>query len=69
MNSNLPEVRRTSIGVTGEVAAPLDVGASLQVPRGDGIASNGAHNGGIRELGLGGNDAVRDVVVDGLRGG
>jgi hypothetical protein len=57
--------RLTGIGVAGEVAGPLDKGAALELARGDGVAADGAHNAGVGKLGLGRDDAVRDVVVDG----
>lgn len=48
------------------MAAPLHVGASLLLSRGNGIASNGANNGRIGDFGLCSNHTVRDVVIDGL---
>lgn len=59
--------RLTGIGVAGEVAGPLDEGAVLELARGDGEQADGADDGGVRQLGLGGDDGVGDVVVDGLR--
>jgi hypothetical protein len=55
----------TSIGVAGEVASPFDEGAVLKLARGDGVAADGADDAGVRELRLGSDDAVGDVVVDG----
>lgn len=55
-----------SVGIAGEVAGPLDKGAVLVLARGDGEAANGADDAGVRELGLGRDDAVRDVVVERL---
>ena len=57
----------TSISIIGEVAAPFNVGASLQVAGSDGVASDRTDNSGIRQLGLSRYDAVGNVVVDGLR--
>lgn len=34
---------------------------------GDGVYADGGHDGGVRELGLGGDDGVCDEVVDGLK--
>lgn len=56
----------TGVGVAGEVAGPLNEGAVLVLARGDSVAANGADDAGVRELGLGRDDAVRDVVVEGL---
>lgn len=58
--------QRTGISITGEVTAPLDEGAALQVPRGDSVASDGADNSRVGKFGLRGDHTVSDVVVDGL---
>lgn len=58
----------TGVGVAREVAGPLDEGAVLEVARGDGEEADGADDAGVGQLGLGGDDGVGDVVVDGLRG-
>jgi hypothetical protein len=55
----------TSIGVRGEVTGPLDKGAVLVLARGDGVAADGADNGGVAQSGVGGDDRVGDVVVEG----
>lgn len=57
----------TCIRIAGEVAGPFDEGASLELSRSDCIAANGGENGRIAELRLGSDDAVRDVVIDGLQ--
>ncbi len=56
----------TSIGVAREVTGPLDESAALKITRGDGEQADGRQNGSVRELGLGSDDTVGDVVVDGL---
>lgn len=48
------------------MAAPLNEGAALQLSRGDGVAADSAQDTRVSQLGLGGDDAVGDVVVDGL---
>ena len=57
---------RTSIGIAGKVSGPGDVGVALVRSRGDGVDSQGADNRGVAQGGLGRDDAVGDVVVDGL---
>jgi hypothetical protein len=56
----------TSIGVAGKVSGPGDVGVALVGSRGDGVDAQSADNRGVAQGGLGGDDAVGDVVVDGL---
>ena len=56
---------RTGISITAEVACPLHKGASLQLPARDRVAAHGAQHARVRQLGLGGDDTVGDVVVDG----
>lgn len=56
----------TSIGVAGEVRAPLDVGAVGMGASSDGVAADGAQDTGVGKLRGRGNDAVGDHVVDGL---
>jgi hypothetical protein len=48
------------------VTAPLNEGAALQLSTGDGVAADGAQDTRVSQLGRGGDDAVGDVVVDGL---
>jgi hypothetical protein len=57
----------TSIGIAREVAGPGDVSVALVLARGDGIDANRGDGGRVRELRLGRDDAVGDVVVDALR--
>lgn len=57
--------QHTSIGITGEVASPLNIGATLVLARGDGKAADGADNTGVADGGLAGDDRVGDVVVEG----
>lgn len=59
-------IKHTSIGIVGEVTAPLNKSAALKLTRCDGIAANGAQDTRVGQLGLGGDDGVGDVVVDGL---
>lgn len=56
----------TSISVTGKMTAPLDIGAALQLSGSDRIATDGGEDRRVSDLRLGGDDAVRDVVVDRL---
>lgn len=53
--------------VRGEVAGPCDVGVAGVLARCYWVAANGRDDGGVREGRLGRDDAVGDVVVDGLR--
>lgn len=46
----------TSIGIAREVARPLNERAALEVAAGDCVAADGAEDGGVAELGLGGDD-------------
>ena len=48
------------------MAAPLNKSAAFQLTAGDGVQADGAQHGRVGQLGLGGDDAVGDVVVDGL---
>jgi hypothetical protein len=48
------------------VTAPLSKSTALQLARGDGIQANGAQHARVAQLGLGRDDAVGDVVVNGL---
>jgi hypothetical protein len=57
---------RTSIGITGEIARPLNECLSLVVAGRDREESNGAHDAGVAELRLGRDDGVGYVVVDRL---
>lgn len=57
----------TGISVAGEVASPLDKGASLELAGSNGIAADCGENRGIAKLGFGGNDTIGDVVVDSLQ--
>jgi hypothetical protein len=59
-------VRLTSIGIAGEVASPGDEGLALVRTRGDGVCADGRDDGRVRQLRLGGDDAVGDEVVDAL---
>jgi len=59
----------TGVGVTGEVGGPLDVGAVLELAGGDSPTADGTDHTRIRQLRLGGDDAVGDVMVDGLSWG
>jgi hypothetical protein len=56
----------TSIGIAREVASVLDEGGTLKVTAGDGVAADGGDDGGVGQGGLGADDGVGDVVVDGL---
>jgi len=56
----------TSIGIAREVASPLNVGATLSLAGGHGIEADGGEDGRVAQLRLGGDDAVGDVMVDGL---
>lgn len=56
----------TGVGVAGEVASVLDEGAALVLTAGDGVAADGADDGGVGQSRLGGDDGVGDVVVDAL---
>lgn len=58
--------RLTSVGIAGEVASPLDEGAALVLARGDSKAADSAEHTGVGELRLRSDDAVGNVVVDGL---
>lgn len=58
--------RHTSISIAREVAGPLDIGVVLVLARGDGEEADGAQGGRVAEVGIGGDDRVGDVVVDGL---
>lgn len=53
---------QTSIGITAEVAGPLNVGAALGIARGDSKATDGADYGGVANCGLAGDDGVGDGV-------
>ena len=57
--------RHTGVSVRAEVASPLDESASFSLTAGDGVAADGADNRGVAKSGLGGDDRVGDVVVDG----
>lgn len=59
-------MRLTSGSITGELSAPLDVGASTVGTGSDSVQADGAQDAGVGELGAGGDDAVGDGVVDGL---
>lgn len=59
-------IRLTGIGIAGEVASVLDESGALELAAGDGVAADGADDGGVGQSGLGGDDGVGDVVVDGL---
>lgn len=48
------------------MTTPLNEGAALQLTRSDGVAADGAQNTGVGQLGLSRDDAVGNVVVDGL---
>ena len=58
----LPE--RTGISVPREMTGPLHVRVSFMLARGDGEAADGREDGCVAEGGLGGDDAVGDVVFD-----
>ena len=58
----LPE--RTGISVAREMTGPLHVRVSFVLARGDGEAADGREDGCVAEGGLGGDDAVGDVVLD-----
>lgn len=57
---------RTGISVGGEVSGPGDEGLALVLAGGDGVCADGAHDGGVGEGGLRGDDRVGDEVVDAL---
>lgn len=56
----------TSISITGEIPSPLDKRAALILAASHWVALNRAENARVRELRLGCDHAVGDVVVDGL---
>lgn len=45
---------------------PLNVGGTLELTGSDGVAADGREDRGVAEVGLGSDDAVRDVMFDGL---
>ena len=61
------DLEHTGISIAGEVASVLDEGGALEVTAGDGVAADGGDDGGVGQSGLGGDDRVGDVVVDGLK--
>jgi hypothetical protein len=65
---NQRDGRLTSISIAAEVACPGDVRVALVLARGDGVQADGGDDGCVAQGGLGGDDAVGDVVVDGLCG-
>ena len=54
----------TSISITGEIASPLNECLSFVVAGGNGEEADGAHDAGVAELGLGGDDGVSNVVIN-----
>ena len=48
------------------MTGPLDISVALVLAGGDGEAADGGEDGCVAEGGLGGDDAVGDVVFDGL---
>lgn len=56
----------TSISITREVPSPLHKRAALILAARDRVAAHRRQHTRVRELRLRGDDAVRDVVVDGL---
>jgi len=63
---NKRDGRLTCIGIAAEVAGPGDVRVALVLARGDGVQADGGDDGCVAQGGLGGDDAVGNVVVDGL---
>jgi hypothetical protein len=56
----------TRVGIAREVATPGDKGVACVVARCDGVGSDGAHDRRVAKSGLGRDDAVGNVVVNGL---
>lgn len=56
----------TSISIARKMAGPLHVRVTFVLAGGDGEAADGREDGGVAEGRLGGDDAVGDVVFDGL---
>lgn len=59
--------KHTGVSIAREVTRPLDEGRALELAGRDSVAANSRQNRGIGEIGLGGDDAVGDVVVDSLQ--
>ena len=60
------DLEHTGISIAGEVASVLDEGGALEVTAGDSVAADGGDDRGVGKGGLGADDGVGDVVVDGL---
>ena len=56
----------TSISVRAKVPSPSDEGAPFLLAGRNGVAADRGDHGGIGKGGLRGDDAVGDVVIDGL---
>lgn len=64
-----PEPRElTNVGVARKLGGPAHKGRVLELARGDGPAADRVDDARVRELGLGVDNAVGDVVVQSLGG-
>lgn len=65
-----PEPReQTNVGVARKLGGPAHKGRVLELARGDGPAADRVDDARVRELGLGVDNAVGDIVVQSLDGG
>ena len=55
---------RTRVSIARKVAGPCNEGLSLMLARGNRVNANGRYNGRVRQLGLGGDDTICDVMID-----
>ncbi len=62
----ISEMQLTSIGIAREMSRPFDEGAALKITRRHGVETDRAYDTRVRQLRLRCDDAIRDVVVDGL---